>query len=370
MSWLERRSDDGYVFRMAEIQGRVWSETRTIANSPELIMFSADLPGIAQMPDGSLLAYWQQADRRTADPYATSVHVARSADQGRSWSAPVTPHPDGTAGQHGFISAFPMADGIGLAWLDAQEQRYVPAVVSAGKEPEWLGAIGLRAAAIAADGNVTHDQFVDPITCECCPTAAVETARGPVVVYRDRVTPVGITPRDVREDAGSVRDIHLTRFEGGRWTTPRRVHADDWIVNACPDNGPAVDASGEQLVVAWWTAAWNRPRVSVAFSGDAGDSFARAISVDAGAPNGQVTVAILPGGRSAVVGWQERGQTWVRWVSAEGTLGQPLALGPAPPRSRLPRWIADHEGVLAAWTSESEGTRAVRVSRLTVGGRN
>lgn len=366
MSWLEPRADSGYAFRMASQHGNAWSDTRTVADSPDLIMFSADLPGLAEMPGGALLAYWQHADRRTGDPYATAIQVARSTDEGRSWSTPITPHRDGTAGQHGFISAFPVADGVGLVWLDAQHQQYLPSSSSGAKAAEWLGAIGLRATTITADGNVGSDQFIDPITCECCPTAAAATARGPVVVYRDRVTSDGVAPKEVRGDSGSVRDIHLARLENGKWTPPKRVHADNWVINACPDNGPAVDARDERLVVAWWTAADNRPRVSAAFSSDAGDSFTPPIPIDAGAPNGQVTVALMPDGRSAVVGWQEKGQAWARWVSADGALGQPLALGASPGRSRLPRWLAQGDGVLATWTSQEKGAQAVRVSHLVV----
>ncbi len=366
MSWLEPRADSGYAFRMASRHDNVWSGTRTIADSPDLIMFSADLPGLAEMPGGALLAYWQHADRRTGDPYATAIQVARSTDEGRSWSTPITPHRDGTAGQHGFISAFPVPAGIGLVWLDAQQQRFVPPPSPNAKGAEWLGAIGLRATIIDANGHVASDQFIDPITCECCPTAAAATARGPVVVYRDRVTPDGVAPHDVRDDQGTVRDIHLVRLEHGEWTAPRRVHADNWVINACPDNGPAVDTRDEQLVVAWWTAANNKPRVSVAFSSDAGDHFTPAIPVDAGAPNGQVTVALMRDGRSAVVGWLEKGQTWARWVTADGTLGTPVALGASPTRSRLPRWLAQADGVLATWTADEKGAHTVRVSQLVV----
>ncbi len=366
LSWLEPRPDSGYTFRMATRQHDAWSEARTVATSPDMIMFSADLPGLAGLPGGALLAYWQHVDRRTGDPYATAIQVARSADEGRTWSEPITPHRDGTAGQHGFISAFPVPEGVGLVWLDARQQRYVPPPTQNGKGAAWLGAIGLRSTIIDADGHVASDQFIDPITCECCPTAAAATARGPVVVYRDRVTPDGVAPHDVRDDQGTVRDIHLVRLEHGQWTAPRRVHADNWVINACPDNGPAVDTRDEQLVVAWWTAAHNKPRVSVAFSSDAGDHFTPAIPVDAGAPNGQVTVALMRDGRSAVVGWLEKGQTWARWVTADGTLGTPVALGASPTRSRLPRWLAQADGVLATWTADEKGAHTVRVSQLVV----
>jgi len=53
---------------MAVHQGEVWSEVRTIARGPNLSMFSADLPGVAQLPGGALLAYWELKDSRDGDP--------------------------------------------------------------------------------------------------------------------------------------------------------------------------------------------------------------------------------------------------------------------------------------------------------------
>ena len=47
-------------------------------------------------------------------------------------------------------------------------------------------------------------------------------------------------------------DIYVTRLEQQQWTTPVHVHADDWVINACPDNGPALDprdhTGGHRLV--------------------------------------------------------------------------------------------------------------------------
>jgi hypothetical protein len=222
----------------------------------------------------------------------------------------------------------------------------------------------LRYASFSADGTQRSEAFVDPITCECCPTAAATTSRGPVIVYRDRVTPTDVKPEDVRYDTPTVRDIHLVRLENGRWSEPRRVHGDDWVFNACPDNGPAVDGIGTNVVVAWWTAVNNQARASVAFSNDAGDTFGPAIRVDTKAGEGQVTVAALDDGRTAVVGWLEDRQTWARWVSADGRLGERVALGPAPNHSRLPRWLSSNGEVTAVWTAEARGLRSIHMARL------
>jgi hypothetical protein len=362
-SWFEPRPDKGYRFRAALRTGHGWGEALTIDDSPDIAMFSADLPGLAALPGGALVAYWERRDVSTGNPYATAIQLARSLDQGRTWEAMPSPHRGGPPGQHSFMAPFSLADGLGLVWLDASRQSFRPAATPDGK-PEWRGAIGLRFASFTADGRPSGDAFVDPITCECCPTAATVTARGPLVAYRDRVTP-DVAPEEVRDDAGSVRDIQLTRYETGRWSAPRRVHADDWVIAACPDNGPALDAIGSDVAVAWWTGAGDVPRVSVAFSGDSGDTLGPALRVSEAAATGQVTVAVVDAGRAAIVGWLEGGQARARWVARDGRRGEAIDLGKAPLRARLPRWIRDGASILALWTNSEGDARAVRLTRLS-----
>lgn len=362
-SWFEPRAGKGYRFRAAVRRDGTWSPASTIDESADIAMFSADLPGVSPLPGGALLAYWEHLDRGSQDPTATRIRLARSDDRGKTWVSLPSPHREAASGEHSFMATFPLEHGLGLTWLDAQKQQYRPPDKPDGA-PEWRGAIGLRWAALAADGTPTKDAFIDPITCECCPTAAARTARGPVIAYRDRVT-ADMAPEDVRDDAGSVRDIHVVRLEHGAWTTPRRVFADDWVINACPDNGPAIDAVDDRVAVAWWTGAGERPHVSVAFSDDSADTFRPPVTVSVKPAVGQVTIALVDRGEAAVVGWLEDGQAWARWVSRDGHTSAPRALGRAPRRARLPRWLADGDGVLALWTDVAESTTTVRLERLT-----
>ena len=229
-----------------------------------------------------------------------------------------------------------------------------------------MGSIGLRYATLNASGMVTGGSLVDPITCECCPTSAAVTDRGPVVVYRGRQEASGTKPPEVDPSRPTVRDIYISRMEGERWTKPRLVHADNWIINACPDNGPRVDAHGNRVVVAWWTASDDQPKVLVAFSGDSGDTFAQPFQVDAGRGEGQVTVVLLPDGRSAIVGWLEDGMTWAKFVRDTGERSSAVSLGPAPRHSRLARWIANGDkSVTAVWTRKVNDLASVSVSRIS-----
>lgn len=361
LSWQEPLSGGGYRFAMAIGKPGKWSDVRTIASSPNLSMFTADLPGIAELPGGALMAYWEMKDLREGDRYDTVIATAVSHDAGKTWFSSKQPYGDVLSGQHSFLSWFPAQDGVGLIWLDAQ-QRSLMRHTSIGQDR--MGSVGLRYAHLNPAGETTHESFIDPIACECCPTSASLTSRGPVVVYRGRQEDVGTKPWEVRGDRATIRDIYIMRFQGGMWSEPHLVHQDNWLINACPDNGPAVDADGSNAAVAWWTRSENTPKALVAFSEDSGDTFGPAIRLDQGKAEGQVTVALLPGGKAAVVGWLEDSHAWARYVSSSGIMGPSVVLGISPRHSRLPRWLADGKGVTAAWTSEVEGHRQVQVSRL------
>jgi hypothetical protein len=211
-------------------------------------------------------------------------------------------------------------------------------------------------------GQLGPEQTIDPMTCECCPTAAAVSRRGPVVVYRNRSDPKDTS--EIRYQQEVVRDINAVRLEHDRWTTPKRVYPDNWVFSGCPDNGPAVAADGDRVVVAWFTAPGGEVAVEIAFSTDAGDSFAPAVRVDEGFGQGQVTVAMAQAG--AVVGWLESGKTKARFIAMDGTLGPVMTLGSAAHHARLPRWPADGQGIMAAWSEGvgDETPSAVRFARL------
>ena len=120
-------------------------------------------------------------------------------------------------GSHSFVAPFVEESGVGLVWLDSQKQRFMPA--GGGHEQHWMGAIGLRYTAIDTSGALRGDQFLDEITCDCCPNAAVNTASGPVVAYRDRVAPAGMKPEDVTANTATVRDV--TCQAARKWSMDR-----------------------------------------------------------------------------------------------------------------------------------------------------
>src|SRR3990167_441166 len=115
-SWLEKTAD-GHRFRFAALEGDAWSAPVTIAEGDRFFANWADVPSIAALADGALAAHW--LERSGPDTYAYDVMVRLSRDGGATWSAPVSPHSDGTESEHGFVSMFDQpGGGLGLIWLD------------------------------------------------------------------------------------------------------------------------------------------------------------------------------------------------------------------------------------------------------------
>jgi hypothetical protein len=121
-------------------------------------------------------------------------------------------------------------------------------------------------------------------------------------------------------------------------------------------NGPSISALGDTVAVALFAAPNDSGRVRLAFSQDAGATFAPAVRIDGGRPTGRVDVEMLDG-RTALVSWIERvgekdAQVWARTVGRDGTLGEPLVVGgsEATRSSGFPRMVRIDGGVLMAWT--------------------
>src|SRR5580658_2177312 len=132
---------------------------------------------------------------------------------------------------------------------------------------------------VGADGNEVKEETLAADVCECCPTAVARTTRGLLVAYRAHT----------KDD---IRDIAVTRLEGGRWTSPKIVYPDKWQVDACPVNDASVTAKGDKVAIAWYTAGGDKPRVELAFSADSGATFTKAAVVSTGAAYGYASVAI------------------------------------------------------------------------------
>jgi protein SCO1/2 len=298
----------------------LWSAPRPIVSTPRLMENWADFASLAVGTDGQLWAQWFQR-QAGEDAHGYDGWCARSADGGATWT---TPAPLG----HEFVSLAPVSGGRMLAvWLESARVRN-PNAPRVKRDPNgprpakdanapYAPSMRLKSRLLDAAGETLQEWVVDPDVCTCCQTTLARLPGDQVVVaYR------GHLPDETR-------DNQVARFDGAGWSRPQPLHADGWVIPGCPVNGPAADATGEQLAVAWFTAAQGLARVQVKFSPDGGRSFGPARPVDLGRPIGRVDLVTLPDG-SAVVSWlearteQNQAGLYVRRFFADGAASAPL----------------------------------------------
>ncbi len=350
LSWLEPTEGDDWALRVATLVDGEVGDVHTVVERDDFFVNWADFPAVEPLPDGRLVAHWLQ--RGGQGTYDYGVRVVWSDDGGQSWSDPWTPHDDGTPTEHGFVSLMPGAgEGLGLVWLDGRNHTM-------SDEGAHTAAMSLRFRSASGPGQTSVETLVDDMVCDCCQTGAAATTDGWVMVYRDRTD-------------DEIRDISIRRWVDGAWSIGRPVHRDGWQIASCPVNGPAVDAAGERVAVAWFTGAGDLPRVSLAVSLDQGDTFGEPVRIDDGDPVGRVDVTVDDTG--ALVSWIERvgeaAELRVRRVRADGTR-EPAVVVTSLSSARasgFPRMIAAGDDLVFAWTEAGGAATRVRAAQL-VGG--
>jgi len=340
VSWLQPAGDRRHELRYAALQGSAWTRASSAAAGDDWFVNWADFPSVVPGPDKLLAAHWLQ--QRPGHAYSYDVRLAVSADAGRIWSEPMSPHDDGTPTEHGFATLLPVGHSVLAIWLDGRRTQG-----GEGHDHHAAGAMTLRSLTIDRGGlGSGAGAEIDARVCDCCQTDAALTDEGPIVVYRDR-------------SAAEIRDIGAVRLTAAGWTAPQLVHADGWRMTGCPVNGPAIDARGREVAVAWFTAP-DQPRVRLAFSSDSGRTFSPHFEVAAGAVAGRVDVVLLDDGR-AVVSWladAPGGATFVAQPFArDGNVAGPpvlIARSSIERASGFPQMVRSGDRLIFAWTQAGE----------------
>ncbi|MDQ1342540.1 MAG: Exo-alpha-sialidase [Pseudomonadota bacterium] len=340
MSWLQSMDGSRHELRYADLEESAWSGARSVAAGDDWFVNWADFPSVVPGPDGLLAAHWLQ--QRPGHAYSYDVRLAVSSDAGHSWSEPMSPHDDGTPTEHGFATLLPVGNAVLALWLDGRRTQG-----GEGHDHHAAGAMTLRSLTIDRAGlGSDAGAEIDARVCDCCQTDAALTDEGPIVVYRDR-------------SAAEIRDIGVVRLTAAGWTAPQLVHADGWHMTGCPVNGPAIDARGHEVAVAWFTAP-DQPRVRLAFSSDSGRTFSAPVEVAAGAVAGRVDVALLDEGR-AVVSWLADTPGGAEFVAQpfarDGTVaGSPvlIARSSIERASGFPQMVRSGDRLIFAWTQAGE----------------
>ena len=147
---------------------------------------------------------------------------------------------------------------------------------------------------------------------------------------------------------------------------PVPVHRDNFKIEACPVNGPAIAARGRDVVVAWFTAPKEINRSFISFSHDSGRTFTAPTRVDDAGSLGRMAVALQKDG-SAIVGWVEFAnqisQFKVRRVESNGARSAAVTVANLS-GTRYPRLALVRDEVVLAWTETEKDSSRVHTARI------
>ena len=177
---------------------------------------------------GSIVVVWT-----TKGPNGTKLVQARSTDGGRTFShAAIVPGGD-AAGNRGWEALTVAGGAVDAVWLDHRD------MAAAGHE----GHMSPQQSQLffsALDASVPPHAITAGV-CYCCKTA-LAAADGSMYAAWRHVYP------------GNLRDIAFTvsRDGGKTFAPPIRVSEDHWMLDGCPDDGPAMVVDARKRVHIVW----------------------------------------------------------------------------------------------------------------------
>ncbi len=336
MSWISKIEEDFYAVELATFNDGSWSQPRTVNTSRDYFVNWADFPSAVSRDGDVVAAHWLR--KIEGGPYAYNVNLVFPEEQARRWTDPITPHLDGTATEHGFVSMEPLTNDRVLAvWLD-------------GRNTEGRGhdeysdpdkSMTIRSAEVSRDGTINRKREIDGMVCDCCQTDLILTDDSAYVVYRGRTQ-------------DEIRDIYISRYdlESGEWNEPVKVHDDGWQINGCPVNGPRIDANGDKISVAWFTGADDSRKVHVVTSDDRGETFSEPEVISNDRLTGRADVVVSRDDDVYVSWLEERDEIGDVMMKKIGEENQSVRVGitSSSRRSGFPRMAETAEGILFAWT--------------------
>ncbi|MFK5983688.1 MAG: hypothetical protein QM499_12310, partial [Flavobacteriaceae bacterium] len=132
-----------------------------------------------------------------------------------------------------------------------------------------------------------------------------------------------------------------------------------------PVNGPAIDALGSSVAMAWFTAANDNPKVQIAFSDDNGATFGLPVRIDNGNAIGRVAIVMLDTNSAAVLWMEPSGvDTVIRMVkvNSDGSQNNPITITKTRSErsSGFPQMEVLGDKIYVAWTSLEEKETAIK----------
>jgi len=287
---------------------------------------------VAIGPSGEIYVAWtNRIDVPGRRFPASDLLLARSNDGGRTFSEALIVNDDagGPPTGHTFhdLAVGPSGE-VYVSWIDTRAMDAARAEMADdtaraegadhmhGHEHAQVGTMPGPEIRVARslDGGTSFEKgvVVDRTSCPCCRTSLAVGADGLVYVAWRKVYD------------GEIRDMAVARSEdqGLTFSTPKRIHNDDWQFTGCPHTGPDLALGPDGLLHAgWYTGAENESGLYYAVERKEG--FSEPVLLAGDAPVSQVRLASDPSG-GIWIAWEDKRAGTVKLAHAsDGVLEAP-----------------------------------------------
>ena len=298
----------------------------------------------------------------------TRLLSARSDDAAKSFAPPMLVPGSEAAGNRGWQSiAIGRDGGVVVVWLDHRElakngsgsasmQHAEHQHLASGQKPaDGVARAQLSKLMFARLDRSDSSRQLTGGVCYCCKTAIAQGRDGTLFTAWRHVYP------------GNFRDMAMSvSRDGGRtFAPPVRVSEDQWMLEGCPDDGPAVAVDARNVAhIVWPTLVSDQktaePTIAVFYASTRdGKSFTarRQLATEGVAHHPQIVIGVdgMP-----VIVWDESGDRTRRIVMASGPQMNRRVLS-GPQSGVYPSIASTGSAVVVAWTATAGGPSRIEV---------
>ena len=343
--WRLIPTPDSVYIDYSDNNGSTYSQpVRVNKKAQKINVWPENPPAVVVSKSGRIhvLYYADEAQKAT-------TFFSFSDDNGQTFSDPVLVSDHAQSDKH-YMDKMLVDENnkVYLFWHDTRHEKHNEALGS--------GVLSLYFSMTETPGSGEFiNRKVSDGICSCCRTATdFSPEKLPVVLAR-------VVFND------GARDHALIRMEdNGTWSGLQRVTQDDWLIDACPEHGPAlsIDERGRSHLV-WFTLGDKRQGIFYGHSDDYGMSLSRPMQLG---KTGRLPSHpdVLSVGDHVVLAWKEfdgneesilvkesydRGETWQLEKAMLSTTA----------KSGHPFLIAYREKIYLSWTARDKGHQLIEV---------
>ncbi|MES2297236.1 MAG: sialidase family protein [Pseudomonadota bacterium] len=347
--WTVHKDSDGagqFLLLRKSIDGGVsWSEPKRILAEPEAI--SAEGENRPKLAFGAKGEVYVSYTKPLAKPFTGEIRFIRSIDGGASFAPPITVHANRDVITHRFDAMIVDPQGrIFIAWIDKRD------VAAERASKAYAAGAGIFYAVSDDRGASFRGDFrLVRHTCECCRIALAVNAEGKVMaLWRHVFDP-------------NIRDHAMGELKpGGETIAPARVTFDDWRIDACPHQGPALAFGADGTRYQAWSTVKRGEGGLYYASAPPGGPLELAVKLGSGQAD---HAAIGVDGKTVVLAWRQfdgKATAIMSKISNDaGRTWRARELAHTATASDHPQLLKGHDGMVLVWRTEGEGVRVVPI---------